>query len=94
MHGRHQSRQGPGGRQGKLTGDPVHGLVIRVARLAGWTHEEMLRQPLSYVYELAADAQLENESIRQDSGPPPSSSAPRAGAGRQRIIRYTLKPTV
>ncbi|WP_198316229.1 hypothetical protein [Cystobacter fuscus] len=54
----------------------------------------MLRQPLSYVYELAADAQLENESIRQDSGPPPSSSAPRAGAGRQRIIRYTLKPTV
>ena len=54
-----------------------------------WTHEEMLAQPLSYVYELAADAQLENEASRAES-PTAYSSAGQAG-GRQRIIRYTLR---
>ncbi|EPX62550.1 hypothetical protein D187_008738 [Cystobacter fuscus DSM 2262] len=65
--------------------------MVRVARLAGWTYEEMRSQPLSYVYELAADAQLESESIRQESNVPASSSTSAPGGGRQRIIRYTMK---
>ena len=91
VHGRHQPGQGPGEGPGKLTGDPLHGLVVRIARLAGWTYEEMVRQPLSYVYALAADAMMENEAIRANTGNPSSSSAPGA-PGRQRVIRYVMKP--
>ncbi|WNG57386.1 hypothetical protein F0U59_23430 [Archangium gephyra] len=66
--------------------------MVRIARNAGWTYEEMLRQPLAYVYELAADALMENEAIKASTGSPASGGSAPGAPGRQRIIRYVMKP--
>jgi hypothetical protein len=60
----------------------------------GWTYEEFRRQPLGYVYLLAADALLESESISEDSPSPSRRPAPGASSEpRERVIRYTLRPS-
>jgi len=65
---------------------------VRIARHAGWTWAEAQAQPLEYLYLLAADAQLENDSVREETRAPGPSSAPSTGGSRTRLIRYSLKP--
>ncbi|HZH16231.1 MAG TPA: hypothetical protein VE057_17915 [Archangium sp.] len=52
----------------------------------------MVRQPISHVYELAADAMMENEAIKESTGNPSSRGSAPGAPGRQRIIRYVMKP--
>jgi hypothetical protein len=75
-----------------MRGDPDMALAHRIARLQGWTAEQLHSQPFEYILAIAADHLLENEEVKSHRGAstPPGPGA--TGRGGTQTTVYKLKP--